>query len=83
VEEADMADEPDEKPGDEQRGRDAAPDPSQPLERLKSASKALKEKIEEEKRRQNMPIDSTLGDPAWDEKARDGRFDRKDGDDDE
>ena len=30
-----------------------------------------------------MPIDSTLGDPAWDEKARDGRFDRKDGDDDD
>ena len=39
-----MADEPDAKPGDD----DGA---SEPLDRLKSASKALKEKIEEEKRR--------------------------------
>ncbi len=45
-----MADQPDAMPGDD----DGA---SEPLDRLKSASKALKEKIEEEKRRQTMPIE--------------------------
>ena len=36
---------------------------SRSLERLKNASRDLKQRIEEEKRRHDMPIDSALGNP--------------------
>lgn len=51
------------------------------LDRLKQASDDLRARIEEEKKRQDMPLDSNLGDPEWEEKAKDGRFDRADDDD--
>jgi hypothetical protein len=65
----------------------AGPDPDKPageefskslkeLEELEEESSELKAKIEQERRSHNMPIDSQLGDPKWEEKAKDGRFDR-------
>ncbi len=55
---------------------------SRSLERLKDASRDLKDRIEEEKRRQDMPIDAALGNPEWEQLAKDGRFDRPPSDDD-
>ena len=55
---------------------------SRSLERLKDASRDLKERIEQEKRRQDMPIDAALGNPEWEQRAKDGRFDRPPSDDD-
>lgn len=62
--------------------RPGGPDPDPPIEDLEAAAKRLKEKIAEERRRHDMPLNSTLGDPNWDERAKDGRFDRPDDDDD-
>jgi len=53
------------------------------LRRLKDASRDLKDRIEEEKKRQDLPLDSNLGDPAWEQKAKDGRFDKPDTEDDD
>jgi hypothetical protein len=61
-----MSQEPDKTP---------APDASQAVEHLKAASKRLKDRIEEEKRRRDLPIDSNLGDPKWEERAKDGHLD--------
>jgi hypothetical protein len=49
---------------------------SKSLKELEEESSDLKAKIEQERRSHNMPIDSQLGDPKWEEKAKDGRFDR-------
>jgi hypothetical protein len=49
---------------------------SESLRRLEESSRALKEKIDEERRRHDMPIDSKLGNPEWEQQAKDGRFDR-------
>jgi hypothetical protein len=54
----------------------AEADLSKAIDKLKSESRDLRERIEEEKRRQAMPLDSHLGDPEWEQKAKDGRFDR-------
>jgi hypothetical protein len=43
--------------------------------RLKEKSKEVKAKIEQEKRRHDLPLDSKLGNPAWEEKAADGHLD--------
>lgn len=56
---------------------------SKALDRLKTESRDLKERIEEERRRQAMPLDSHLGDPEWEQKAKDGRFDRPEDADEE
>jgi hypothetical protein len=45
------------------------------LKELEEESSELKAKIEQERRALNMPINSQLGDPKWEEKAKDGRFD--------
>jgi hypothetical protein len=55
---------------------------AQSLDRLKEESNDLKRKIVEEKRRHDMPIDSNLGDPAFEERAKDGHLDRPDEDED-
>jgi hypothetical protein len=60
----------------------AAEDFSKSLERLKDASKRLKGKIEREKQAHDLPVDSNLGDPNWEAKAADGRFDLPEEDDD-
>ena len=53
------------------------------LRDLKQASDELKAKIDEAKRNHDMPLDSALGDPNWEERAADGRFDRPEEEDDE
>ena len=49
---------------------------------LKEASRVLKEKIIEEKKRNAMPINSSLGDPEVDARNADGRNDLPGEDDD-
>ena len=69
----------------------AGPDPDKPagedfsksLKQLEEESSELKAKIEQERRAQNMPLNSQLSDPKWEEKAKDGRFDRPEGEDEE
>jgi hypothetical protein len=55
----------------------AADDFSKSLERLKDVSKRLKEK-----QAHDLPVDAHLGDPGWEAKAADGRFDLPEEDDD-
>jgi hypothetical protein len=45
------------------------------LKALERESEELKTKIEQERRALEMPINANLGNPEWDEKAKDGRFD--------
>jgi len=54
---------------------------SQSLADLKEASRDLKERIIEEKKRNAMPINASLGDPEVDARNADGRNDRPDEDD--
>ena len=61
----------------------AGTDFSKSLKELEEESSALKAMIEQERRSHNMPIDSNLGDPKWEEKAKDGRFDRAEDEDEE
>jgi hypothetical protein len=65
------------QPQDETASRELA----QSLDRLKEESDDLKRKIAEEKRRHDMPIDSNLGDPDFEERAKDGHLDRPEEDD--
>jgi hypothetical protein len=52
------------------------------LSDLQNASAQLKSKIAEARSRNDMPLDSTLGNPAWDKNAADGHLDLPDDDDD-
>jgi len=69
----------------------ARPDPDKPageefaksLKRLEEESSELKSKIEQERRAHDMPINAQLGDPKWEEKAKDGRFNRPENEDEE
>ena len=45
------------------------------LSDTKEKSLDLKRRIDEAKRRHDMPIDSNLGDPNWEERAADGHLD--------
>jgi hypothetical protein len=56
---------------------------SKSLKQLEEESRELKSKIDEDRRAHDMPIDSQLGDPKWEEKAKDGRFDRPEDEDEE
>jgi len=49
---------------------------------LRKASEELKTKIAEARGRNDMPLDSTLGNPNWDRNAADGHLDVRDDDDD-
>ena len=49
---------------------------------LRWASEELKAKIAKAKARNDMPFDSTLGNPNWDKNAADGHLDVPDDDDD-
>jgi hypothetical protein len=53
----------------------ASEDFSKSLKRLEEESSELKAKIDRERRAHDMPVDSQVGNPAWEEKAADGRFD--------
>lgn len=46
------------------------------LSDAKERSLDLKRRIDEAKRRHDMPVDANLGDPNWEERAADGHFDR-------
>jgi hypothetical protein len=48
---------------------------------LRKASEDLKAKIAEAKRRNDMPVDSALGNPGWERSAADGHLDVPDQDD--
>jgi hypothetical protein len=48
---------------------------SKSLKRLEEESEELKARIEQDRRAHDLPVDSKLGNPNWEEKARDGRFD--------
>jgi hypothetical protein len=52
------------------------------LKRLEDASRDLKERIAEERRRDDLPIDSALGDPEIERQNADGRNDLPDRDED-
>ncbi len=56
---------------------------SKSLEELAEELKELKARIEQERRTHAMPLDSKLGDPNWEEKAADGRFDAPENKDDD
>ena len=45
------------------------------LDKLKEDSKELKAKIEQEKRRLDLPVDSNLGNPEWERSVSDGHLD--------
>jgi hypothetical protein len=51
------------------------------LPELRKAADDLKAKIEEAKRRNDMPVDSALGNPGWEQRAADGHLDVPDQDD--
>lgn len=53
----------------------SAKDFSKSLDRLKKESEDMKARIEQEKRKQNMPLDSNLGNPTWERDAADGHLD--------
>ena len=59
--------------------RKFAPEPT--LADLKEASRDLRERIIEEKKRNDMPINSSLGDPEVDARNADGRNDLPEEDD--
>lgn len=48
---------------------------------LQKASEQLKAKIAEAKGRNDMPLNSALGNPKWEKNAADGRLDVPDDDD--
>jgi len=52
------------------------------LAKLKESSNKLREKIVEEKRRRDMPIDSALGNPEEEVRNADGHLNLPDTDDD-
>jgi hypothetical protein len=53
----------------------AGEDFSKSLKELEEESSELKAQIDKERRAHDMPVNSKLGDPKWEEKAKDGRFD--------
>jgi hypothetical protein len=52
------------------------------LSELRKASEDLKARIAGARRHNEMPIDSALGNPNWEQDAADGRFDVPDEEDD-
>jgi hypothetical protein len=55
-----------------------ASDEKGPPSDLRKASEDLKAKIAEAKRRNDMPLDSALGNPNWEKNAADGHLDVRD-----
>jgi hypothetical protein len=62
-------------------GDTAGAEADRSLKSLKEASSQLKARIEEEKRRHDMPLDSALGNPEEEERNSDGRLDLPNDDD--
>ena len=61
--------------------RRAEDDLAQSLEKLKEDSQELKAKIEQEKRRLDLPVNSKLGNPEWEQSVSDGHLDLPEEDD--
>ncbi len=55
-------------------------DDKAPVSTLRKASDELKAKIAEAKARNDMPLDSALGNPKWEKDAADGHLDIPDDD---
>ena len=55
---------------------------SESLTELRKSSEELKAGIADARRHNDMPIDSALGNPNWEEDAADGRLDVPDDEDD-
>jgi hypothetical protein len=53
----------------------AGEDFSRSLKQLEEESNELKSRIDRERRVHDMPVNAQLGNPKWEEKAADGRFD--------
>jgi hypothetical protein len=68
------------RPNSTERAED---DFTKSLDRLKEKSKEMKAKIEQEKRRHDLPIDSKLGDPEWEQSVSDGHLDLPEEDENE
>jgi hypothetical protein len=60
---------------------DAKPTPDPSFEQLQRASEDLKKRIEEERKKNAMPVNSALGSTAIDAANADGHNDLKDDDD--
>ena len=56
--------------------------PEEDLEALKRHSQDLKDRIEEQRRKNAMPVNSSLGNPETDAENADGRRDLKDDEED-
>ncbi len=67
---------------DEKTTEPSTDDFSNSLDRLKKQSQDVKARIEQEKRKHDLPLDSNLGDPTWEENAADGHLDVPEDDDD-
>ena len=61
--------------------RRAEDDLAQSLEKLKEDLQELKAKIEQEKRRLDLPVDFKLGNPEWEQSVSDGHLDLPEEDD--
>jgi hypothetical protein len=60
-----------------------SPDAEAPESELRKASAELKARIAEARSRNDMPLDSALGNPKWEKNAADGHLDVSDKDGDE
>ena len=56
-------------------GKKPAEEGEASVSELRKASDELKAKIAEAKARNDMPIDSALGNPGWEKRAADGHLD--------
>ena len=63
-------------------GKNGPPIEEASMSDLRWASEELKARIAEAKARNDMPFDSTLGNPNWEKNAADGHLDVPDDDDD-
>ncbi len=59
----------------DQKDDPSVEDFSKSLDHLKKESQDVKARIEQEKRKLNMPLDSNLGNPTWEQNAADGHLD--------
>jgi hypothetical protein len=61
--------------------QDDKPPPDPSFDELQRAAQDLKKRIDEERRKNAMPVNSSLGDPAIDAANADGHNDLKEDDD--
>ena len=69
-------------PVEAEHGAEALDPLAESLSELRKASEDLKARIADARRHNDMPIDSALGNPDWEQNAADGRLDVPDEEDD-